>query len=107
MKQWKNVTFSIANHGEECLQLLRKHQYHIVLMDLQMPIMDGYEATIAIRNGEAGLANQHIPIIAITADAMEGTEQRVIEAGMNKYMTKPINGDSLWSAIEKLAGTLA
>lgn len=106
MKQWKDVTFSIANHGEECLEMLQQQQYHLVLMDLQMPVMDGYEAAIAIRNGEAGKDNQHIPIIAITADAMEGTEQRVIDAGMNKYMTKPIDGGTLWKNIEKLTGLI-
>jgi CheY-like chemotaxis protein len=58
-------------------------------MDLQMPVMDGYEATIAIRNGEVGVENATIPI-AVTADVMESTKSRTAEIGMNHYLSKPI-----------------
>jgi CheY-like chemotaxis protein len=71
-------------------------------MDLQMPIMDGYEATIAIRNGEAGANNCNIPIIAVTADVMETTKNRVKEIGMNDYLSKPIKKETLYKAIKKL-----
>jgi CheY-like chemotaxis protein len=68
-------------------------------MDLQMPVMDGYEATIAIRRGEAGEVNKNIPIIAVTADVMESTKERVFEIGMNHYLSKPIDKDSLFKNI--------
>ena len=73
-----------------------------MLMDLQMPVMDGYEATIAIRNGEAGEENKNIPIIAVTADVMETTKEKVIEIGMNKYLSKPIDKDLLFVSIKTL-----
>lgn len=95
MQQWKNVSFAIANHGEEALQLLQQQQFDVVFMDLQMPVMDGYEAAIAIRAGAAGVTNIDIPIIALTADVMEGTEQRVKQIGMDKYMTKPVDQELL------------
>jgi len=58
-----------------------------------MPIMDGYEASSAIREGNAGFNNKNIPIIAITADVTDGAERRVKEVGMDIYMTKPVNQD--------------
>ena len=81
---------------------VQTNQFDIVLMDLQMPIMDGYEATIAIRNGEAGILNANIPIIAVTADVMETTKQRVKEIGMNQYLSKPINKETLFQMIKDL-----
>jgi signal transduction histidine kinase/ActR/RegA family two-component response regulator len=99
LKKWANTTFAIANHGEECLEMLQQQKYDVILMDLQMPTMDGYEATIAIRAGNAGLDNTNIPIIAITADVMDGTEKKVKEVGMNKYMTKPVNQDLLFKEV--------
>lgn len=102
MKNWENTTFKIANHGEECLQMLQQDKYDIILMDLQMPVMDGYEATIAIRSGAAGVGNINIPIIALTADVMEGTEQRVKQIGMDKYLTKPVNQELLLKSVKEL-----
>jgi CheY-like chemotaxis protein len=71
-------------------------------MDLQMPVMDGYEATIAIRNGEAGAENIVIPIIALTADVMEDTKLRVSEIGMNHYLSKPITKELLYKVVKDL-----
>jgi len=85
----------IADNGSIAVDMVKDKEYDVVLMDLQMPIMDGYEATIEIRkNGYLD-----IPIIALSADAMLGTKEQVIEAGMNDYATKPIN-------IKELFGTL-
>ena len=67
-----------------------------------MPIMDGYEATIAIRNGEAGEHYRNIPIIAVTADVMETTKVRVTEIGMNKYLSKPVDKEVLFEYIKSL-----
>ncbi|MEM8520851.1 7TM diverse intracellular signaling domain-containing protein [Flavobacterium sp. PL12] len=101
-KKWLNTEVAYANNGEEAIELLKKSHFDIILMDLQMPVMDGYEATIAIRNGEAGVTNTNIPIIAITADVMEGTKQRVSEIGMNDYLSKPVKKEILYESILKL-----
>jgi CheY-like chemotaxis protein len=101
-KKWLNTTVVYANNGQECLDAFKINQFDIILMDLQMPIMDGYEATIAIRNGEAGAHNSNIPIIAITADVMETTKQRVKEIGINDYLSKPIKKEVLFQVVKNL-----
>lgn len=101
-KKWLNTTVDFANNGQEGVEKLMEKDYDIILMDLQMPIMDGYEATIAIRNGEAGEDKKGIPIIALTADVMETTKTRVIEIGMNKYLSKPVDKDTLFEIIKLL-----
>lgn len=101
-KKWLNTTVVFANNGQEGLDALKTNQFDIILMDLQMPIMDGYEATIAIRNGEAGEHNRIIPIIAVTADVMETTKERVKEIGMNHYISKPIKNEILYEAVKKM-----
>ncbi len=101
-KKWQNTTVDFANNGQEGLEKLAEKQYDIILMDLQMPIMDGYEATIAIRNGEAGEHYRNIPIIAVTADVMETTKVRVTEIGMNKYLSKPVDKEVLFEYIKSL-----
>jgi CheY-like chemotaxis protein len=98
-KKWLNTKVDFANNGQEGVQRLIDNHYDIILMDLQMPVMDGYEATIAIRRGEAGEVNKNIPIIAVTADVMESTKERVFEIGMNHYLSKPIEKDSLFKNI--------
>ncbi len=79
-----------VQNGKEALEALRELSFDLVLMDVQMPVMDGVAATIAIRNGEAGQNNTSIPIIALTAYAMIGDRQKMIDAGMNSYVAKPI-----------------
>ncbi|MGV3696861.1 7TM diverse intracellular signaling domain-containing protein [Flavobacterium sp.] len=101
-KKWLNTTVDFANNGQEGVQKLMEKDYDIILMDLQMPIMDGYEATIAIRKGEAGEDKKSIPIIALTADVMESTKTRVIEIGMNKYLSKPVDKDTLFEIVKLL-----
>ncbi len=101
-KKWDNTTVSFANNGQEGLNKLKEQPFDIILMDLQMPVMDGYEATTAIRSGAAGLALKNIPIIALTADVMETTKDRVFQLGMNKYMTKPVDKDLLFTNIYEL-----
>jgi len=90
---------AIAANGREALHLLNTRNVdepiHMILMDCQMPIMDGYEATGAIRNGHAGKINQDIPIVAMTANAMRGDKDKCIEAGMTDYVSKPIDLDEL------------
>ena len=98
-KKWLNTTVFYALNGQEGLDALKAHHIDLVLMDLQMPVMDGYEATIAIRNGVAGSEYSTIPIIAVTADVMEGTKLRTKEIGMNNYLSKPIKKETLYQAI--------
>jgi CheY-like chemotaxis protein/HPt (histidine-containing phosphotransfer) domain-containing protein len=83
---------TIANNGEEALQQLRQQTFQAVLMDLQMPILDGYGATARIR---AEAQWQTLPIIAMTANAMHGERERCLAAGMNDYLSKPIDVDLL------------
>jgi CheY-like chemotaxis protein len=101
-KKWLGTETVFAAHGEEGLELLKESRFDIVLMDLQMPVMDGYEATAAIRAGEAGEENRNIPIIAVTADVMETTKQAAKDIGMNDYLSKPLKNDTLFEAIRKL-----
>jgi CheY-like chemotaxis protein len=89
----------IANNGKEALEALSFEQFDVVLMDCEMPEMDGLETTAAIRAGEAD-SGMHIPIIAMTAHAAEEFRQRCLEAGMDDYITKPIEPTRL---IEMLA----
>jgi signal transduction histidine kinase/ligand-binding sensor domain-containing protein/DNA-binding response OmpR family regulator len=98
-------TLAVANNGLEALSLLARQAFDLVLMDIQMPEMDGITATQRIREGEK-LTQRHLPIIAMTAYAMKGDRERCLAAGMDGYVSKPINGDSLESAIASvLRGT--
>jgi PAS domain S-box-containing protein len=93
---------SLADDGQQAVDLVRENQYDAVLMDIQMPVMDGYAATKAIRKWEGGRRNKNkIPIIAMTAHAMAGDEDKSLQAGMNGHVTKPIDPDQLFSTLQK------
>ncbi|MFH2059672.1 MAG: response regulator [Pseudomonadota bacterium] len=83
----------IASNGKESIQMVNKFDYNIIFMDLQMPEMDGYKATELIRKEENN--STHIPIIAMTANAMTGDREKCIETGMDDYLSKPVNNDEL------------
>lgn len=92
------ISFDIAENGLEAITKLANNEqtpYELVLMDCQMPEMDGYQATKAIRLGKAGEAHQKVNIVALTANAMQGDKERCLDAGMDDYLTKPLNFDSL------------
>ena len=93
------LNFKIVDNGKVALEELNTKSYDVVLMDLQMPIMDGYEATKAIREGKVKAFNKDIPIIAVTADAMPNTRDKVFEIGMNDYLTKPVDKEELLKRI--------
>ena len=92
-----NVT--VANNGQEALAALEKGAFDVVLMDVQMPAMDGFEATGLIRQREKA-SGAHIPIVAMTAHAMKGDRERCLEAGMDGYIPKPIRAKDLYEAVE-------
>jgi len=93
-------TVVVANNGREAVAALRRQEFDLVLMDVQMPEMDGLEATAAIREGERG-TSAHVPIIAMTAHAMRGDEERCLAAGMDAYLSKPIRTRELFDLMEK------
>ena len=93
-------TDAVAN-GKEAVESLERFDYDLVLMDCQMPVMDGYEATRTIRNLNSNVRNHNIPIIAITANVMKGDREKCLAAGMNDYMTKPINKNELADALKR------
>lgn len=102
LAKWEGTKVSYANNGAEGLEILQEQRLDLILMDLQMPVMDGYEACIAIREGAAGKENKDIPIIAVTADVMESTKLRVKEIGMNDYLAKPVDKERLYLKITGL-----
>ena len=89
-------------NGQEAVDALKKENYDIVLMDVQMPEMDGLEATRIIRDPQSGTLNPNIPIIALTAHAMKGDKENCLEAGANDYVSKPIDPEKLMTAIDTL-----
>lgn len=89
----------VAVNGQEALNALTQAEFDIVLMDVQMPIMDGFEATGRVRAQEK-VSGKHLPIVAMTAHAMKGDRERCLDAGMDGYVAKPIQENELYSAIE-------
>jgi CheY-like chemotaxis protein len=91
----------IVADGRQAVRALKTGSYDIVLMDVQMPVMDGFEATRAIRSGKAKVPNRRIPIIAMTAHAMKGDREHCLDAGMDDYISKPIAPQALAEALER------
>ena len=96
--QKKGHTVSVAENGREALLRLANERFDLVLMDVQMPEMDGLEATATIRQQEKA-TGRHLPIIAMTAHAMAGDRERCLEAGMDGYVSKPIQPQMLFDTI--------
>jgi len=91
----------LARDGREALATMRRESFGLVLMDVQMPGMDGFEATRLFRSSDAGATPTDVPIVAMTAYAMQGDKERCLAAGMNDYLAKPITGESLLRLLEK------
>ncbi len=105
-----DLNCDVAGNGQMAIDMLKaggQGDYLMVIMDCQMPIMDGYEATGRIRAGEAGDALKDIVIIAMTANAMKGDREKCLNAGMTDYLTKPIDVDALEAAVDRWVGELA
>ncbi|HEV3143569.1 MAG TPA: response regulator, partial [Gemmataceae bacterium] len=98
--QKQGHTVAIANDGKEALARLETEAFDLILMDVQMPGMDGLEATALIRSREKG-TGRHVPIIAMTAYAMKGDREACLESGMDSYVTKPIRSEELYAAIRE------
>ncbi|MCK6544480.1 response regulator [Myxococcota bacterium] len=94
-------TVTTASDGFAALSTLSRDTFDLVLMDCQMPGMDGYETTRRIRAGEAGAGNRAVPIVALTAYALEGARERCLASGMNEYLSKPISVAAMHEAIER------
>jgi len=92
------LNVALANNGQEAVNAVKENEYDAVLMDVQMPVMDGYTATREIRKDERF---KELPIIAMTAHAMAGDEDKSLQAGMNGHVTKPIDPDQLFSTLQK------
>jgi len=97
-------TAFVANSANEAFGAMSQTRMDIVLMDIEMPEMDGLEATTRIRKGEAGQMNANVPIVAMTAHALSSHQQQCIDAGMNDYITKPINFHELQLIINRVIG---
>lgn len=91
---------TLARNGEEVLRQLRQKEFDLILMDVRMPVLDGIETAKIIRSPESDISQKHIPIIALTALAMQEDAKRCINAGMDRYITKPAH-------LEKIARTIA
>jgi two-component system, sensor histidine kinase and response regulator len=91
----------IASDGREALAALDREQFDLVLMDVQMPNVDGFEAMAIIRENEVG-TGEHMPIVAMTAHAMKGDRERCVEAGFDDYVSKPIHVEELFKVINRM-----
>lgn len=102
----RGFTVSVANHGEEALELLAREpneSFALILMDMQMPVMDGLAATRRIREDEANSGSgRHIPILAMTANAMSSDKAQCLAAGMDGYLAKPIRQHELDAELQRL-----
>ena len=94
-------TVVVARQGREAVATLQSQSFDVVLMDVQMPEMDGFEATAAIRDQEKR-TGRHVPIVAMTAHAMKGDRERCLAAGMDRYVSKPIRAGQLFQVIESV-----
>ena len=92
------VAVTIANNGQEAVEAVKSHHYDLVLMDIQMPVMDGYEATNCIRTL---LRKYDLPIIAMTAHALQGVKEECLSVGMNDYVSKPIEPETVFDTLAR------
>jgi CheY-like chemotaxis protein len=100
MKQM-GLTVQHVINGKQAFDMLKKGRYKIVLMDMHMPVMDGYEATRAIREWEYNTQTTAIPIIALTANALIGDREKCLKTGMDDYLSKPVRQNNLQAIVAK------
>jgi len=97
----RDFTVSIATDGKQAISATQKEEFDLILMDIQMPEMDGFEATAEIRKREK-LTGRRTPIIALTAHALKEDRERCLSAGMDAYVTKPIRPAELFTVIQNI-----
>ena len=90
----------MAANGEEALHALENLPYDLIFMDCQMPVMDGYEASRRIRDSQSTVLNHDIPIVAMTANAMQSDREECLAVGMNDFISKPVDPSKLQQALE-------
>jgi PAS domain S-box-containing protein len=105
LSQWGHEV-TVANDGREAVDLSARSDFDVILMDVQMPEMNGLDATAAIRQRERG-GPRHVPIIAMTAHAMAGDRDQCLAAGMDAYVSKPLRAGDLFDAVERMSASLA
>jgi len=98
-------TTVLAENGEQAIECVKKGDIDLILMDCQMPVMDGFDATRRLRTMEAQQNAPRMPIIAVTSNAIKGDRERCLDAGMDDYVSKPINTTKLAASISKYAGS--
>jgi len=101
LRKFEGVTFEFIIDGSAALMALKKKKFDLILMDLQMPEMDGYEATKEIRSGNSGINSKDIPIIAVTADTTEKAKKRAAAVGMDNFISKPMDSKTLKNVIRE------
>lgn len=94
----------VAHNGVQAIRKASKQHFDVILMDIQMPEMDGFEATAKIREQERG-TERHVPILAVTAHVMEGYRDLCLGAGMDGYVTKPIRTEQLLEALDEITAS--
>ena len=99
--QQLGCSVEVANNGIEAVEAWRRKKYDVILMDFQMPEMDGSQATQLIRTLELKENRSPVPIIALTANSMEGDRERCLDAGMTDFVSKPINKVALGAALKR------
>lgn len=104
MLKKKRCRVVVANNGLEALEEFNSQSFDLILMDIQMPVMDGFEATQRIRGEERG-SKRHTPIVAMTAYDTKEDEQECLKAGMDRYLSKPIDVNRLYSIVEEVIST--
>ncbi len=102
--QKKGHRVTVAGNGQEALDAVAREPFDVVLMDVQMPVLGGLEATQRLREQERD-TGKHLPVVAMTAHAMKGDRERCLAVGMDEYVTKPIQATELFDAIQKVLGT--
>ncbi len=101
-QHYSNAVIHEAVDGDAAVKKFHENEIDIIFMDIQMPVMNGYDATLAIRSTNKG---KHVPIVALTAGTLKGEQDKCIEVGMNDYLSKPIVRNALYEAIERLVTT--
>ena len=104
LAKWE-ITPDFAVNGEEAVKLFSANKYDLILMDIHMPIMDGFDATTIIRN-DSDHSKAQIPIIALTASVALDAREKIAQAGINDFVSKPFNPDELKEKLEEIAAKL-